>query len=653
MQRTILIVVCALAIALSSASANWMQNGNPICAAVGWQRYPMIVSDGSGGAIVTWLDHRSGNVDIYAQRVNASGVVEWADDGVAICAATVMDYAPLISSDGSGGAIIAWVDFRNGNWDIYAQKVNASGAAQWTANGIAICTEASSQRYPGIISDGAGGAIIAWEDYSNNLYAQRVNASGAVQWTINGVPICTAAGAQVRLAATSDGSGGAIIAWADFRHNDFYNEDIYAQRVNASGVVQWTTNGVAICTATGHQHSARITSDGAGGAIVAWVDNRNGPSDDIYAQRINASGAVQWTIDGIAICTAPAHQHSLVIISSGISGAIISWNDERNFSTSARDIYAQRVDASGAVQWTTDGIAICTATGYQDLPEIASDGADGAIVTWFDCRGASNDMYGIYAQKVNASGVVEWAVDGVAACASTAAWYEQFPMITSDGASGAIVTWTDIRKGKDLYDIYAQKVATGFQPVATLLQCYSSSVSQQGITIAWTLAEMDAAIDFLMFRTAQGTSEFSQLTAIDLVRSGLSFAFVDNDIEAGQTYTYRIDIRLENEHRTLFETGPIEVPFAPMTLYQNHPNPFNPSTVIRYYLSERCLARLEIFDVSGKRIIGLVNTYKDKGTHLAEWNGKDSHGNSVVSGIYFCRLKAGSFTETKKIVLLR
>ena len=66
-----------------------------------------------------------------------------------------------------------------------------------------------------------------------------------------------------------------------------------------------------------------ITSDGAGGAIVTWHDTRSGGTTDIYAQRVNASGAIQWTADGVALCTARGNQDYVWITIDGAGGAIV------------------------------------------------------------------------------------------------------------------------------------------------------------------------------------------------------------------------------------------------------------------------------------------------------------------------------------------
>jgi predicted lipoprotein with Yx(FWY)xxD motif len=462
MKTVPLVVLCALIIAVPSVWANWVQDGVALCTATDNQYGPVIVSDGAGGAIVAWYDQRSGNSDndIYTQRVNASGTPQWTANGVALCSLAGDQEGPQIISDDAGGAIVAWYDHRSGSYDIYAQRVNASGAVQWTANGVALCTATGNQYSSGIVSDGAGGAIVAWDDQRSgnyDIYVQRVNASGVVQWTANGVALCTATGSQYAPTIVSDGAGGAFVTWYDNRGGNY---DIYAQRVNASGAVQWTANGVPLCTATGDQYNPMIVSDGASGAIVTWYDQRGGTDYDIYAQRVNASGAAQWTADGVALCTATKDQMVPAIASDGVGGAIVTWYDKRNGSDN--DIYAQRVNASGAVQWTANGVALCTAYGDDYYPAITSDGLGGSIVTWMDIRAGINH---IYAQRVNASGAVQWTANGVALC-TAAGGAQIYPTIISDGYSGAIVTWQDRRNGTN-WDIYGLRVDANGLPVLT------------------------------------------------------------------------------------------------------------------------------------------------------------------------------------------
>ena len=441
--------------------AQWAADGSVLSAGVGNQTGPRAIPDGAGGAFVTWTDSRSGNLDVYAQRVDATGVVQWTSNGEAVRAAALNQSDPSIVSDGAGGAIIVWVEQRNnGSTDIYAQRIDGSGTPQWTVNGVEICGAQDNQEDPGVVSDGAGGAIVTWKDARGggnmvaDIYARRVDSAGVVQWTSDGVAICTAANAQTFPTLTPDGAGGAIITWSDNR--DGLSLNIYARRVNATGTVQWTADGVALCAAANNQDAPTIATDGAGGAIVTWFDGRNGLTD-IYAQRVNAAGALQWTADGIAICGAADSQNDPQVVSDGAGGAIVTWNDSRDAGTTVVDIYAQRVNGSGAAQWTADGVALCTAAGSQVFARITADDAGGAVVTWQDTRSGGLN-YDIYAQRILSSGAVHWTANGVALC--TAANGQIDPTIVGDGFGGALVAWGDLRSGST-FDIYGNRVTPG------------------------------------------------------------------------------------------------------------------------------------------------------------------------------------------------
>jgi hypothetical protein len=457
----LLVSIFFLHLVITTANAQWATDptvNNVVCTAAGNQSGATMTSDGSGGAIIVWTDNNS---DIYAQRINSNGTVQWIARGVAICTDAQVQVYQQIVSDGSGGAIITWQDYRSSDrYNIYAQLIDASGVTKWAANGVAICTAGTTgygSTYPRIISDGAGGAIIIWQDFRDNsltgrdIYAQKINANGIVQWTPDGVAICTAASSQDDPQICSDGAGGAIITWGDGR--PAYNGDIYAQRIDADGVVKWTANGVVVFAGGGIQRYPQICSDGTNGAIITWSDSWNG-NDDIFAQRMAPNGSLLWAVNGVSICLATSSQQYPQISSDGSGGAIIAWYDYRKSNLDA-DIYAQRINAGGTVQYIADGTAICTAVGHQYSPRIITDGSTGAIITWYDYR-ISTLNPNIYAQRTNTSGVVQWPVNGVEICTNLSS--QTLPQIVSDGSGGAIITWDDVRGGSSNYNLYAQQV---------------------------------------------------------------------------------------------------------------------------------------------------------------------------------------------------
>jgi len=435
------------------------------------EQHPLAVTDGADGAIIVWEAHDGIDIDVFAQRVNASGAVMWTSNAsISVLLADQRD--PSIVSDGAGGAIVVWLDKRDDaiGGDIYAQRVDASGNVKWAANGIPICTATNVQAYPKLVSDGAGGAIITWRDSRNfsvsgaDIYAQRVDASGNIKWATNGVSICAAGGDQLDPVIVADGAGGAIIAWMDRR--DFNTGwDIFAQRVNGSGATQWTANGVGY-KANGNQTwkplSPPIVSDGAGGAIIAWEDDYFGASDvDIRCLRINSSGSFPWSPASSWIAGAGGNQVFPQLTGDGSGGAIIAWVDYRNGVTNP-DIYAQRVNSSGGALWTGDwGKPVCAASDRQELPRLVSDASGGAIIAWHDYRNQASTGVDIFAQRIDGSGNIKWALNGLAI--STASSHQFDPTLVRVKSCNAIIAWTDYRWVGDPiddtnWDIYAQRV---------------------------------------------------------------------------------------------------------------------------------------------------------------------------------------------------
>jgi hypothetical protein len=100
-------------------------------------------------------------------------------------------------------------------------------------------------------------------------------------------------------------------------------------------------------------------------------------------------------------------------------------------------------------------------------------------------------------------------------------------------------------------------------------------------------------------------------------------------------------------------TGDDNTPTARNELFQNYPNPFNPATTISFSIDRAELVRLTVYDVTGRRIRTLVDGNRNPGRYSETWDGRNDQGRQVATGIYFYRLRAGSFSDVKKMVLIR
>jgi hypothetical protein len=108
---------------------------------------------------------------------------------------------------------------------------------------------------------------------------------------------------------------------------------------------------------------------------------------------------------------------------------------------------------------------------------------------------------------------------------------------------------------------------------------------------------------------------------------------------------------IESTQRFTFTASAVEVSAhipAEFRLYQNYPNPFNPATTIRFDLPRASAVTLRIFDLLGRKVLTLVDETRSAGSYSVTFD-----GSRLASGIYLCRLQAGAFATTKKMVLLK
>jgi hypothetical protein len=460
------------AVMISSAQSAWVADGVAISPDASNYK-PFIISDGASGSIIAW--HGGAGSDIFARRLRSDGssAPGWPATGpLVVCGANGLQEQPVLVTDLAGGALIFWQDARNGaSYDIFGQHISSTGQvastanSNWVADGIPVSTAAGNQYLPVAVSDGAGGAIVVWQDGRHgtgnyDIYAQRVDGDGNLLWVPAGIPVCVAGNNQINPTIVADGAGGAYVAWQDYRKGSEF--DIYLQHLTADGTAfpdpRWTTSGVGACVAANSQFYPALAGDGAGGVYVAWQDFRTGTDNHIFAQHLSAEGVVatNWPVDGSPVCQAQYSQYYPVVAGDGATGVFIAWQDYRSGTTN--HIYAQHLTARNG-GWAADGVPISTAINGQFAPQIANDGRGGAFITWYDSRnGATND---VYFQQVDDRGVLSplWDRDGLGVCLAPNT--QQFPVLATSSAGTAIMTWQDLRSGSlATAAIYAQQAVS-------------------------------------------------------------------------------------------------------------------------------------------------------------------------------------------------
>ena len=443
--------------------AQWSNDpliNTPVCVRDGNQYTPEIVSDDRGGVIITWADSRSGDFDLFIQRLDSQGFTKWEDGGKAVCSNSGQQVYHKIIQDYEGGCFVVWEDTRNGNSDIYAQRIDSSGNILWDSAGVEICVLPLDQEDPQLVSDGSGGAIIMWEFKQGaagetGLYAQRINSLGQIMWDVNGLPIVTSPTpdpVQIKPKITNDGSGGAVIVWTDFSEP---NDNIFAQRINSSGMLLWPQNGLPIITSSFGKRFNNLISVGNGEFVLCWVTNIDILFNDwdLRAQKIDTSGNIIWNSDGVIVCSSDVSINPSTIAYDNQNSVIIGWEDRRHIPTSnPSTIYCQKLSLDGYTQWQQNGRPVSSYQGNQARIKLICDPNGNTVACWFDAR--TNPQWDIYAQKFDGSGIILWEVEGKEV--SIVNSYKSWKNIAITNNEDYIVTWGDERNADP--DIYAQSL---------------------------------------------------------------------------------------------------------------------------------------------------------------------------------------------------
>lgn len=181
--------------------------------------------------------------------------------------------------------------------------------------------------------------------------------------------------------------------------------------------------------------------------------------------------------------------------------------------------------------------------------------------------------------------------------------------------------------------------------------------AQGAIKIEWTTTQVPTRLGFNLYRSVQPDTGFTKLNAATITGQTQSFVYIDPQaIKFDQTYYYKLEtVDISGATK---QFGPISlvVPLAArVELYQNAPNPFNPSTTIRYALTASSKVSLHIYNLLGQEVVTLLNnTPKQAGFDSVAWNGLNSKGQAVASGVYIFRLTTDTgFTLSKQLTLLK
>jgi len=553
-----------------------------------------------------------------------------------------------------------------GGRDIFIAKYDTDGNVLWAKHaggatldhGSGISVDAGGNCYiTGRFTGTATfGSIVLTSNGDADVFVAKYDTDGNALWAEKGGGSGLDAGFRISVDAGGNSSvTGFFNGTATFGSTvltSFGGRDIFIAKYDTDGNVLWA-----------EQAGEPADGDNGDGISVdtsgnTFVSGRVG-SSSVFVAKYDVSGNVLWTkypgSAGDAIGYGIAADASGNCYVTGMFWDTITFGSTVLTSNGNEDVFVAKYDTDGNALWAKNAGGVDLDWGL----EIASDESGTCYViggfkntaTFGSYNLTSYGNQDIFIAKYDTDGNVIWAINaggvdldwglGIATDESGICYATGGFKNTATFGSYNLTSFGD-------EDIFITRIFNGIIPVE--LVSLSASVLVNDVILSWSTA---TEINNQMFEIERKNKEGQFITIGNVEGYGTTtepqeYSYIDNTVGTG-IYYYRlkqIDFGGQYEYSDEIE---IEVN-GPLTfgIEQNYPNPFNPSTLIKYSISENGFVKLSVYNLVGEEVTVLVNKEVDAGFYEIEFD-----ATTLPSGIYFYRIQAGSFVETKKMVLLR
>jgi len=588
--------------------------------------------DPAGNVYVTGKsDSIAGNSDFLTIKYNSDGIQQWVSryNGPGNSA----DYPNSMAVDATGNIYVTGASIGNGtSYDMATIKYDTNGNILWIAryNG----PENEFDESKSLAVDGSGNVFITGKSYSNSsdfgFLTIKYNSSGIQQWVRNyrqSYLHFSNRGEAVSIAL--DNSGNAYVTGKSYV--SAYS-DIVTIKYNTAGDSLWVA-GFNDPSYGNQKIATAVAVDNSGSVFVTGYVFDGSTGYDYLTIKFNNSGVLQWVNRYNGPGNGQDVTTSMVTDNSG--NAFVTGNS--NGGSSTFDFATIKYNESGVQEWVQryNGIGAST-----DFPySIALDILGNVYVT-----GTQNSYY--YATiKYNTGGVQQWIRK-----------YPE-PLITNniansvclDNSGNVYVTGRSNRFGTN-YDFVTLKYSPDF-PLPVELVSFSSNVINASVELKWTTSSEINNSGFEIERSADNESWINLGFVQGIGNSTIQndYSYTDKNLVSGKYFYHlkQIDFNGNFEYFKLVNEVVIGVPDK-FELLQNYPNPFNPTTNIEFGIPESGFVSLKIYDILGNEVAALVNENLSPGSYQVQWD-----GNAFSSGVYYYKLETNTFSETKKMFLLK
>ncbi|MDP6419490.1 MAG: FlgD immunoglobulin-like domain containing protein [Candidatus Krumholzibacteria bacterium] len=529
---------------------------------------------------------------------------------------------PKIAATPEGGCYVGWYDAPTG-YNVRLQRYDNLGNEAWAPGGILVSDHPQSSWITqwDMTADSNGNAVLVFNDIRSggdwDIYAYKVAPDGSMLWGQDGVTLSDNADFEPSPKVTETSDGDFVFVWQ--RLPDAGNGTIRMQRLSADGTALLPSGGLDIAGEPGKSPGFCVICPGdAGSSIVAWLRDTNGYMADRHyrAEKFDAAGASLWgaPVDVYDETVLPIG-YEPIIQSDASGGAILLWH---RYYNGLYNSCVQHLDAAGTELFPHNGLPVSTSTSHYHIsPTMAQSGGD--LYVFWDERNTSQTQWGIYGQRFAADGTRLWGNSGQMFLPINSL-YKSF-LRALPASSGATLFWIEEPSG------YGSDQIRGF------------AVDPDG-NFTWPGDIIDVA---------STPSTKGRLPVVSMPSGAAFLAWEDDRNGSVDVYGQYV-----NADGSLGSLTAVESPAYAFDSPRNFPNPFNPSTKIRFHLEQSAAVKLAIYDPAGRLIRELLPaTVLEEGEHVIDWNGFDDSGCRVAGGVYLLRMNSEEGQFTRKMVLAK